>query len=94
MAAFGGRVMHKGGAEGVQCGVLRDRGWGYAVKCDDGSMAASLAMAAELLLALADPDDDQRKVLAEFAVQDVRNVRGLLVGEMRGTDELRASLGR
>jgi L-asparaginase II len=92
MGAFGGRLMQKGGAEGVQCGAIRDRGWGYALKCDDGNMAASLAMAAELLLALADPDEAQRKVLAEFAVQDVRNVRKLLVGEMRGTEELRAAL--
>ena len=27
MAAFGGRVMQKGGAEGVQCGAIRDKGW-------------------------------------------------------------------
>jgi L-asparaginase II len=92
MEAFGGRVMQKGGAEGVQCGALRDRGWGYAIKCDDGNMAASLAMVAELLLALADPDTTQSQVLAEFAVQDIRNVRGLLVGEMRGSDDLRAAL--
>ena len=92
MAAFGGRVMQKGGAEGVQCGAIRDKGWGYALKCDDGNMNASIAMVAELLLALAGPDEAQRKVLGEFAVQDIRNVRRILVGEMRGTDELRSAL--
>src|SRR5690606_20375413 len=92
MAAFGGRVMHKGGAEGVQCGAIRDRGWGYAIKCDDGNMAASLAMAAEVLLALAGPDDGQAQMLAEFAVQEVRNVRRRAVGEMRGTEMLRAAV--
>lgn len=92
MEAFGGRVMHKGGAEGVQCGAIRDKGWGYAIKCDDGNMAASLAMAAEMLLALAEPDDGQAQMLAEFAVQEVRNVRRRAVGEMRGTEMLRAAV--
>lgn len=94
MEAFGGSIMQKGGAEGVQCGAIRDKGWGYALKCDDGNMAASIAMAAELLMALAGPDEAQRKVLGEFAVQDVRNVRKTLVGEMRGTDDLRAALSQ
>ena len=56
MRAFGGRVFQKGGAEGVQCGAIRDKGWGYALKVDDGNMAASHAMVATLLLAIADPD--------------------------------------
>src|SRR5690606_29864083 len=69
MEAFGGRVMHKGGAEGVQCGAIRDRGWGYALKCDDGNMAASQAMAAALLLQFADPNERQRDVLEAFVRQ-------------------------
>lgn len=93
MEAFGGRVMQKGGAEGVQCGAIRDRGWGYALKCDDGNMAASIVMAAELLLALAAPDRAQQDVLTRFAFQTIRNVRGLEVGEMRATAELRQALG-
>lgn len=83
MQAFGGRVMQKGGAEGVQCGAIRDKGWGYALKCDDGNMAASQVMVATLLLDLAEPDAAQRAVLERFATQTVRNVRGLDVGIMR-----------
>lgn len=83
MGAFGGRLMQKGGAEGVQCGAMRDKGWGYALKCDDGNMAASHAMVAALLLAHADPDASQRAVLEKFVRQPTRNVRGLVVGEMR-----------
>ena len=82
MAAFGGRVMHKGGAEGVQCGAIRDKGWGYALKCDDGNMAASQAMAAALLLEFAEPDEKQRRVLEGFARQTLKNVRGTEVGEL------------
>lgn len=94
MEAFGGRVMQKGGAEGVQCGAIRDKGLGYAIKCDDGNMAASLAMVSELLLALAEPNEPQREVLARYAHQTIHNVRRFDVGEMRGTDELTAALAR
>jgi L-asparaginase II len=83
MEAFGGRVMQKGGAEGVQCGAIRDKGWGYALKIDDGNMLASQTLVANLLLRFADPDAAQRAVLEKFARQVVRNVRGFDVGEMR-----------
>lgn len=92
MAAFGGRVMQKGGAEAVQCGAIRDTGLGYAIKCDDGRMEASQVMVAELLLAHAEPDADQRAVLEEFSRLTIRNVRKTVVGEMRATDELRRLL--
>ena len=64
MRAFGGRLFQKGGAEGVQCGAIRNKGWGYALKVDDGNMAASHAMVATLLLAISDPDAEQRDVLS------------------------------
>lgn len=83
MTAFKGRLMQKVGAEGVQCGAIRDKGWGYALKCDDGNIAASQAMLAGLLLQHADPDAEQRKLLEGLAHQPVRSVRGAEVGEMR-----------
>lgn len=83
MQAFGGRVMQKVGADGVQCGAIRDKGWGYALKCDDGSIPASQTMVARLLLTHADPDATQRAVLERFVTQTVRNVRGFEVGELR-----------
>jgi L-asparaginase II len=85
MRAFGGRLFQKGGAEGVQCGVVRDRGWGYALKVDDGNMAASHAMVATLLLAISNPDAEQSHVLKRFAVKVVRNVRSLDVGLVKAT---------
>lgn len=83
MEAFKGRVMQKGGAEGVQCGAIRDKGWGYALKCDDGNMLASHVMVAGLLLKYADPDANQRALLEQFARQPTKNVRGAIVGETR-----------
>ena len=83
MAAFEGRLMQKVGAEGVQCGAIRDKGWGYAIKCDDGNIAASQAMLAGVLLRLGDPDDEQRKLLETLAHQKIKSVRGAEVGELR-----------
>jgi L-asparaginase II len=83
MKAFGGRVMQKVGAEAVQCGAIRDKGWGYAIKCDDGNVTASQTMLAALLLRFADPDDQQRTMLESLLRQPIKNVRGLVVGEMR-----------
>jgi L-asparaginase II len=85
MRAFDGRLFQKGGAEGVQCGAIRHKGWGYALKVDDGNMAASHAMVATLLLAISDADAAQREVLERFATQTTRNVRGLDVGVIRAT---------
>ncbi|SEP77995.1 asparaginase [Devosia sp. YR412] len=85
MTAFKGRLMQKVGAEGVQCGAIRDKGWGYALKCDDGNIAASQAMLAGLLLKLADPDTEQRKLLETLAHQTIKSVRGAEVGELRTT---------
>lgn len=83
MSAFKGRVMQKIGAEGVQCGAIRNKGWGYALKCDDGHVAASQAMLARVLLDLADPDAEQRALLESYAHQTIKSVRGADVGELR-----------
>jgi L-asparaginase II len=92
MQAFGGRVMQKSGADGVQCGAIRDKGWGYAIKCDDGRNEASRVMVNELLLALADPDAGQRSVLDAFTRLPVNNANGIEVGQMQASDELRTAL--
>ncbi len=85
MQAFAGCVMQKVGADGVQCGAIRDKGWGYAIKCDDGNIPASTAMLAGLLLAIADPDAAQTALLHRLANQPVRSVRGVEIGVLRAT---------
>ncbi|MGV3652291.1 MAG: asparaginase [Devosia sp.] len=87
MGAFKGRLMQKGGAEGVQCGAIRDLGWGYAIKCDDGHMEASRSMVAQLLLTFARPDAEQTTLLRAFSDQPLRNVRGLEVGRLSAVAE-------
>ncbi len=72
----------------MQCGGIRDKGWGYALKCDDGNLVASQVMAANLLLRLAAPDAEQRTALERFARQPIRNVRQLDVGSFAPTEAL------
>ena len=92
MRAFGGRVFQKGGAEGVQCGAIRDKGWGYALKVDDGNMTASHAMVATLLLAISSPNAEQEHLLKRFAVLVFRIVRGLDVGMIIATAAMRPQI--
>lgn len=86
MAAFGGRLMLKFGADGVYCGALRDKGIGFALKCDDGSVPAATAMVAALLLEIADPTPEQAKVLGTRAKQDQINWAGHHVGHLEATE--------
>lgn len=90
MAAFGGRLMLKGGAEGVYCGAIRDKGLGFALKIDDGNGLASRALVAALLLELAEPHAEARAVLERHAVHEVHNVRGFDVGRLAARRDLLA----
>jgi L-asparaginase II len=70
----------KGGAEGVFCGMLPGLGLGVALKMWDGAGRASEIAMAALLNHLGVLPADQRD---EILHPPVRNVVGLLVGEMR-----------
>ena len=66
MAAFGGRLMLKGGAEGVYCGALRDKGLGFAIKIDDGKNEAAELVAASLIAAISAPSGNEAAALAPW----------------------------
>ena len=79
-AALPGVAEVKGGAEGVFCGMLPGLGLGVALKMWDGAGRASEVAMAALLDHLGVLPADQRD---EILHPPVRNVVGLLVGEMR-----------
>ncbi|MCB1516024.1 MAG: asparaginase [Hyphomicrobiaceae bacterium] len=85
MEAYGGRLMLKVGAEGVYCGAVRDKGWGFALKCDDGLQKAAQAMIAALLTMIADPGPEQKKVLDRSTNQVITNWNKFEVGVLRPT---------
>ena len=83
MSALPGRVIVKGGAEGVCAAGVADTGIGIALKViDGGRRAADVAMSALLNYAGA-LDTACLAEIKDFAIAPVRNVVGRLVGVVR-----------
>jgi L-asparaginase II len=78
--ALPGVAQVKTGAEGVFCGMLPTLGLGVALKMWDGAARAAEVAMATLLGHLGVLPDDQKEALLH---PPVKNVVGLLVGEMR-----------
>ena len=79
----GGRIIAKGGAEGVLCLALRERGLGVAFKFDDGSSRAEGAVALAILRQLdaLRPEEDAR--FAAHVGGELRDNRRQPTGELR-----------
>ena len=93
MQRLGARVCCKIGAEGVYCASLPEKGWGVALKMDDGntSRAAEVVMAAliEALIPLGSEDAVALRTLSETVMH---NWRGRRVGSLRATTDFRGAL--
>jgi L-asparaginase II len=79
MQRLPGRILVKGGAEGVVCGGLPEHGVGFALKIADGAKRAAEAAAAEVVARF---HPEVRDVSPD---QTIRNWRGLDVGKMSAT---------
>ncbi|MGH7708932.1 MAG: asparaginase [Vulcanimicrobiaceae bacterium] len=82
IAATGGRVVGKAGAEGVHGDALVQLGLGLVLKVVDGNRRATPPAAVALLNALNALDDGARAQLAPFAAPELHNVAGRLVGRL------------
>lgn len=93
MQVLGERVCCKVGAEGVYCAALPERGWGVAIKIDDGNnaRAAEVVMAAVIEAALR-PAGDAAALLRSLSDLTLRNWRGTVVGNLRASAALRDAL--
>ncbi len=89
MRAGRGDWVSKIGADGVQVLASRSRGEAVALKIIDASKVALHAATVEVLDQLGWLDDTQRQELAPWRAQEIRNVRGLMVGERRAVFRLR-----
>jgi L-asparaginase II len=87
MRSAAGHAAVKTGAEGVFAGIIPERGWGIALKIDDGAgRAAETAMAAVLdALKLLGRDEAAREILHA----PILNTRNAVVGERRVAEALR-----
>lgn len=84
---FSGQVVAKAGAEAVECFGLADRGWGVAVKIDDGSNRAMAPVVFSILEQLGYRFN--RKELADYVSVPVKNYRQTLVGKIEAAVELK-----
>ena len=89
MEACEGRILAKAGAEACQGLALLDRGWGIALKIDDGGSRAVAVTALEVLRQLGALTEREIDALADVALPPVRNYRDEVVGEARPIVELR-----
>jgi len=89
LRGLSGVAFTKGGAEGVYCAALPSLGLGLALKIDDGAKRGAELALSEVLAALL---PKAREVLRPQLEGVLHNWRGLLVGRMAGSTELRHAL--
>jgi len=89
MEATAGRLLAKGGAEGLQLVALTDRAQGLAIKCVDGAQRAVGPATFAVLEHLEALSDAEQQGLAAVRRTVLRNAAGLEVGQV--TAELRAT---
>lgn len=82
MQATGGRIVSKGGAEGVSAGCVPELGLGFALKIADGNARAVGPALVALLTELGLLDYRERLELADLAHPPVRNHAGVEVGDI------------
>jgi L-asparaginase II len=85
MQKLGSRVFAKTGAEGVYCAALPEEGLGIAVKCDDGATRAAEVMTAALIARFLKAPNG---ALERFVRPTLRNWNGIVVGQLRPTEQL------
>ena len=77
-----GRLVAKGGAEGLECLGLPERGLGLALKCEDGQSRAIGPALLGLLEQLEGLSEDEMARLADLRGPVIRNHAGLEVGSV------------
>ena len=82
MAATGGRLFSKGGAEGVLAVGLPELGLGLAMKAEDGGPRALPPVCVDILVRLGVLSAEEAKALADLHRPSVRTVAGTPVGNI------------
>jgi L-asparaginase II len=93
MEAGAGRLIAKGGAEGLQCVGLPERGLGLALKCEDGQARGVPPATLALLEQLGWVSTPGLDALAEWRAPAVTNHAGLVVGRIEAVLRVLAPAG-
>ena len=91
MRAGRGDWVSKIGADGVQVVGSKSRGEAFALKIIDANKPALFAATVEVLEQLGWMDDAQRAALEPWRAQDIKNARGLLVGQRQAVFRLQGA---
>lgn len=86
MAVAGAQIVCKIGAEGVFTAIVREKGWGIALKIEDGTPRAAEIALGGVLCALGLLTEDQQRALADILTVPVKTRAGLAVGDLRAAD--------
>jgi len=88
MSVAPGRIFAKTGAEGVFCATLPEKGYGIALKCEDGSTRGAEAMIGGVLAKLFADDEEVSAKLTDWSNKSLRNWKGTEVGRIRPAGQL------
>ncbi|MDF1608485.1 asparaginase [Hoeflea sp. YIM 152468] len=78
-----GRIFAKTGAEGVFCATIPEKGYGIALKCEDGSTRGAEVMIGAVLARLFADDQELSVRLGDWSRKIMRNWNGIEVGRLR-----------
>jgi L-asparaginase II len=92
MQHTGGRLVAKGGAEGLECVGVPERGLGVALKCEDGSGRGIGPACIAVLEALGVLSPAEVQAMAEHRHPAVTNHAGLHVGDIEAQVEVAAEV--
>ncbi|HLR52888.1 MAG TPA: asparaginase [Candidatus Avamphibacillus sp.] len=88
MKAFEGRIVAKGGAEGVHCFGDKDTGIGVAIKVEDGNARATNVSAMNVLKQLHLGDESIWNELKDYSEAPVLNARDEKIGAVKADFDL------
>jgi len=83
-----GRIFAKTGAEGVYCAAIPEKGYGIALKCEDGSNRGAEAMIGAVLAKFFADDRELSAKLGDWTNKTLKNWNGIEVGQIRPVGEL------
>ncbi|GED69942.1 asparaginase [Brevibacillus reuszeri] len=90
MRVGNGKIIAKGGAEGVYCLGLPHRGIGIAIKVEDGNWRAATPAAVEVLKQLGELTLQEEAALKAFHTPVIENRKGEVVGSIEPFFQLKA----
>ena len=94
MQVTGGRLVAKGGAEGLECIGITPRGLGLALKCADGETRAVIPATIALLDHMGELSPSELMELATFRRPEIRNHAGRTTGFLEAVVDAPAPVAR